>query len=257
MRIEKDRTYCYLDGGALSAALQDPKVLDAVLDVLQVPGKPATLRALSTRDKLREIENQVEHYRSTKTSLWHGVEAAEVVAASIWRSRLGNRYVMGELFCAVSKEVDLLDPTRAWLKAAGLTAHDEVPMGRCRADVVGYRAAALLGLRRARVVAVELKNDLEQLKRGLDQMVTFRDYAHEVYLACTPALAAEYLDAHSEARGVQRWDPDVLDRKLEQFGFGLLLVEGEEVNVHLESKRTDVARAKLVELVTLLREAEG
>ena len=255
MRIEKDRTYCYLDGRALDEALQEPKVLDALLDVLQVPGKPAMLRALSAKDKLREIENQVEHYRSTKTSLWHGVEPAEVVAASIWRSRLGNRYVMGDLFCAVSKEADLLEPVSAWLEAAGLTAHAEVPMGRCRADVVGHRAAALLGLRSARVVAVELKNDLDQLKRGLDQMVTFRDYAHEVYLACTPALAAEYLDAHAEARGVQRWDPDVLNRKLEQFGFGLLLVEGEDVNAHLEPKRTDVAKTKLEELEAALRAA--
>jgi hypothetical protein len=257
MRIEKDCIYCYLDGGALDEALQDRKVLDALLDVLQVPGKPATLRALSAKDKRREIENQVEHYRGTKTSLWHDVDPAEVVAASIWRSRLGNRYVMSELFCGVSKEADLLEPASAWLEAAGLVVHAEVPMGRCRADVVGHHAAAMLGLRPARVVAVELKNDLNQLKRGLDQMVTFRDYAHEVYLACTPALAAEYLDAHAEARGVQRWDSDVLDRKLEQFGFGLLLVEGEDVNVHLEPKRTEVSKVKLAELEAALRAANS
>lgn len=253
MFVDADRTYCYLDGGALLGALENSKVLDALIEVLEVPGKPAALRALTTKQKVGAIENQVEHFRCSATSLWRGVEAAEVVAASIWRSRLSDRYVARELFCDVSKESDLVEPVSDWLEEARFEVHCEAPMGRCRADVVGYRPAKFLGLRPARVVAVELKNDLDQLKRGLDQMVTFRDYAHDVYLACTPALAAEYLAAHADARGVQRWDPEVLDRKLEQFGFGLLLVEGESVNVHLEPEHVDVAREKLEELEAVLR----
>ncbi len=124
-------------------------------------------------------------------------------------------------------------------------------MGRCRVDLVGYRSAGFL--RAGRAVAVELKNDLGQLKRGLDQMATFRDYGHEVYLACTPALAAEYLDSHAEAPGVRRWDSAVFDRKLGEFGFGLLLVEDDDVNVHLEPRRKEVAEDKLAELAAVLR----
>jgi hypothetical protein len=257
MRIEADRNYCYLDGAELAVALQETRVLDALLVELQVPGKPFTLRALSAKDKLREIENQAEHFRRSKTSIWHGMEPSQVLAASIWRSRLVPRYVRNEMFWAVPKEADLLEPISAWLETSGFAVHEEVPMGRGRVDVVGHRAAAMLGLRPARVVAVELKNDLNQLKRGLDQMVTFRDYAHDVYLACTPALAAEYLDAHANSRGVQRWDSDVLDRKLGLFGFGLLLVEGEDVYVHLESKRTGVAKTKLAELEATLRAVDS
>ena len=52
------------------------------------------------------------------------------------------------------------------------------------------------------------------------------------YLACTPAMAAEYLDLHAEARGVKHWDAEVLDRKLYKLGLGLLLVEGTEVFEH-------------------------
>ena len=60
-------------------------------------------------------------------------------------------------------------------------------------------------------------------------MGTFGEYANVVYLACTPAFAAEYLDRNSESRGVPHWDPGVLDRKLKAGGFGLLLVERDAV----------------------------
>ena len=45
MRIDRDRPYCYLDGGVLRDELENPKLLDALLDALQVPGKPVTLRS--------------------------------------------------------------------------------------------------------------------------------------------------------------------------------------------------------------------
>jgi hypothetical protein len=73
------------------------------------------------------------------------------------------------------------------------------------------------------------------MKRGLDQMTTFAEYSHEVYMACTPDLAAQYLFKHANARSVRHWDPDVLDNKLERFGFGLLLVAG-TFGVHVVRK---------------------
>jgi len=78
-------------------------------------------------------------------------------------------------------------------------------------------------------MAVELKNDDIQFARGIDQMGTFAEYAHTVYLACTPAFCAEYLDRNAESRGVNHWDPSVLERKLTAAGFGLLIVERDRV----------------------------
>lgn len=124
--------------------------------------------------------------------------------------------------------------------------------GRSNGAVIGYRKRGLL--RSARVVAVELKNELEQLKRGLDQMTTFADYAHVVYLACTPALGAAFLDSHAEGRGVRSWDPDLLTKKLNSFGFGLLLVEGRDVNEIVEPVARDVAKDKLAEVVASMAE---
>ena len=60
-------------------------------------------------------------------------------------------------------------------------------------------------------------------------MGTFAEYVHGVYLACTPAFAAEYLERNAENRNVNHWDSSVLDRKLKQGGFGLLLVERDNV----------------------------
>ncbi len=58
-------------------------------------------------------------------------------------------------------------------------------------------------------------------------MTTYADYAHEVYLACTPAMAAEYLRKHADSREAKRWDREAFDRKLQKLGVGMLLVEGD------------------------------
>jgi hypothetical protein len=99
----------------------------------------------------------------------------------------------------------------------------EIQLGRRRIDVLGYNR------RGPRLTAVELKNTDEEFRRGPDQMGTFAEYAHTVYLACTPAFAADYLERNAEHRAVNHWDHSLLDRKLKQGGFGLLIVERDNV----------------------------
>jgi hypothetical protein len=72
-----------------------------------------------------------------------------------------------------------------------------------------------------------LKNDYEQFKRAFNQMGTFAEYTNVVYMACTPAFVAEYLDHNESSTG--HWDWDVLERKLTAGGFGLLVVERDQV----------------------------
>ena len=60
-------------------------------------------------------------------------------------------------------------------------------------------------------------------------MGSFAEYAHTVYLACTPAFAADYLERNADHRAVNHWDPTLLDRKLKLGGFGLLIVERDAV----------------------------
>jgi hypothetical protein len=224
MNILDDKFYCYLPGSYLKAILTDAGVLDWLMESVGVQGKPAQLKRLPYDEKMAAIEHQITHMRKTKTSLWFGVDAAEIVAATIFRD-LDSKAV-AKAFCAVRQEKLLAKPVAAWLRQEKkVDVFAEVPMGTKRIDVMGHRKDGIV-FKSDFVVAVELKNELEQFKRGLDQMTTFSSYANEVYLACTPYLAAEYLSKHADARNVHHWDAGALNSKLEQLGFGLLLVQG-------------------------------
>lgn len=122
-------------------------------------------------------------------------------------------------------------------------------MGRNRADVVGVKKSAVPWLFDPSVIAIELKNELSQLKRGIDQMTTFQDYAHQVYMACTPVLAHDYLRWHASSIGVQRWDPHCLRRKMEKIRAGLLIVEGATVTEMLVAGSGNVDASKLKEVM--------
>jgi hypothetical protein len=221
--------FCYLRSSKLAEYYSDQTVLTALLEQLQVPGTAATLARMNDRDKREAIETQIDHFRRTPNSFWYGVAANEVLAASIWRARgqALRRRLVQDKFCKVSREDDLLRPVARWLTARGESPYMEIPLGRRRIDALGFKKAGLTGS--PRLTAVELKNDDEQFRRGPDQMGTFAEYVHGVYLACTPAFAAEYLERNAENRNVNHWDSSVLDRKLKQGGFGLLLVERDNV----------------------------
>jgi hypothetical protein len=256
--------FAYLRPAVLQKALQNEKLLDTLVRDLDVPGKPAVLKALSRDEKVNAINVQIEHFRSTKTSVWSGVSAHEVFAAVIFRSRMSDKYV-SELFFNAKNERALLAPVSAWLRSKDLHVFEEVPMGACRVDVLGYRQRSfgerflrggLMGAglgATSELVAIELKDDLAQMKRGLDQMATYGEYAHKVYLACTPFLAANFLDQHSEGVKVKHWDPDMLNRKLEQVGVGLLLVEGDQVYEYREPRTRSPDARKLEEVALALK----
>jgi hypothetical protein len=226
---EDEERHCYLRSSKLMQLYQNPGVLEALIDQLEVPGKASVLKRLTDREKQEAIETQIDHFRRTPTSVWHGVPTHEVLAASIWRAQgeFLPRRTVREIFARVSQEEDLLRPISRWLRSRGFEPYMEVPLGRRRVDVLGYRASGIG--RSASLMAVELKNEDAQFARGIDQMGTFAEYAHTVYLACTPAFCAAYLDSNAESRGVNHWDPGVLERKLSAGGLGLLIVEGDAV----------------------------
>jgi len=219
-----DSRYCYIRASKLLEYLADPKVISALMLQLDVPGTAATHNHMADNEKRAAIEAWIENFRQTNTSYWYGTCPHEIIAASIWRMRgyyLSER-VVRDKFCDVAREEDLMRPVARWLQARGDTPYMEIQLGRRRIDVLGYN-------NKNRLTAIELKNSDEQFRRGPDQMATFAEYAHVVYLACTPAFAAEYLERNAENRSVNRWDATLLDRKLKQGGFGLLIVERDHV----------------------------
>jgi hypothetical protein len=219
--------HCYLRLSKLQKLYNDVVVLDTLMEMLEVPGKPSLLKQLTAAEKQQAIEAQIEHFRKSPTSVWYDVPELEVLAASIWRAGADGdfaltRKMVQEIFCAVSREDDLRHPVARWLQNRGHEPYMEVPLGRRRIDLLGVSG-------RESLLAVELKNEDKQFSRGIDQMGTFAEYAHAVYAACTPAFAADYLDRNTESRGVQHWDPGLLDRKLTAGGYGLLIVERDSV----------------------------
>lgn len=235
LRGEGDDRYCYLRLAKLKHLLSEQAVLDVLVEQLEVPGAPKSLKQLTAQEKMQCIETQVDHFRRTPTSVWYGVPTLEVLAASIWRAAddpfyrekglLTKKLVRREWFCGVSEEDDLRVTVAKWLKSKGYEPYMEIPLGTGRVDVLGGAKPAILGS--ARFIGVELKNDYEQFKRALNQMSTFAEYVNTVYMACTPDFAAEYLDHNEQSTG--HWDQEVLERKLAGGGFGLLIVERDQV----------------------------
>lgn len=248
--------FCYLRLELLQKAISEPRILEGLLKQLAVPGKAGVLRHMSDREKLVAIEHQIETFRSAPASVWRGVNAPEVLAASIFRASVDGalpQKVGRALWHYVKTESSLAAPVARWLGKFQLQTFVEVPLGTKRADVVGYREGGFFS--ETLCVVVELKNEGEQLRRGLDQMTTFAAYGHETYLACTPYFAATYLDRHSNGVGVKHWDSNALKEKLEAFGFGLLLVEGDSVYEVMKPTRRSPGGAKLDQVRFALKSA--
>jgi hypothetical protein len=230
-----EERYCYLRLSKLQQLLADPSVLDVLVEQLRVPGETAVHRQLTQQQKMEAIEAEIDHFRRTPTSVWYGVPSFEVLAASLWRAQdhedcinrrlLTKRLVRRGWFCGVSDEADLMIPVARWLKSLGNDPYMEIPMGSARVDVLGCRKRGLSGS--GSLTAVELKNDYQQFKRALNQVSTFAEYANLVYIACTPAFAADYLDRNENS--VKHWDATAFERKITGGGIGLLIVERDQV----------------------------
>ena len=253
MRIEDADFYCYIPGALLKSVLEIDEVLHVLMTELDVPGKPAQLKRLPQHEKLAAIELQAVHCQRHPTSLWRGVTLPEILAGALWRSGLSDRKAF-EVFYNPKKETDLRSPVAAWLAERGLKVYAEVATGTKRPDMIGYKEGGWLSS--PRVVMVELKNDVSQLKRGLDQMTTFGEYSNQVYLACSAAMAAEYLDKHASAHSVKHWDPEVLNNKLRAFGFGLLIVSMPNMITEVLAPTERLpGKNKLDEMLDLLKRA--
>lgn len=247
-RADEDSLWCYARVEALEKAIANPKVLDVVLLSCGAVGTTDKLKKMPVEDKIDTITKALATRRTMKGA-FHGVHELEQLAAMIYGLDVPAN-VRNAVWPKVSKEADLLKPVSKYFKDEGFEVFAEVPMGRARIDVLARKKGGWFSAQR--LVGVELKNDLAQLKRGLDQMTTFADYTHQIYLACTPALAAEYVASHVHGRAVQVWDAEVLNEKLKRAGIGLLLVRGNDVAEVLEADDTGIREQKVKELEAYL-----
>jgi len=242
--VDQDTTrYCYLRLRRLKAAVKDPKIVDALAQTLEVAG-------VSGKQKMPAIERRIEELRRSGDSIWSEIPAPEVMAASMFKSRNVAPEVIDQLFARVARVQDLAAPLVAWLNLAGLTPYEGGAPGTGRANVVGYRGGAFLA--GARIVGIEATNDVAALGNALDEKKPSREQTHASYIACTPALAAEFLWANASRAGNKRWDADALLRRLQASGCGLLLVEGDAVAQAILPKERRLTSAEIAQLSTTI-----
>ncbi len=242
--VDQDTTrYCYLRLRRLKAAIKDANVVDGLVEELDVP-------VATRKNGMKAIERRIEELQRTESSLWYGVPAPEILAASIFRAKKLAGGIVDDLFRRVPRIQDLVLPLVDWLKLADLTPYEGGAAATGRASILGYRRAGFAS--GARIVGIEAVTDESQLDRALEAMSVSRAHTHATYLACTPALAAAFLSAQAAAPGASRWDAKAIHRRLQASGCGLLLVEGDAIAQALLPRERKLDTAKLVEIAAAI-----
>lgn len=233
--------FCYLRLRRLKEAIEDPRVLDALargLDVQAAPGQ-----------QLEAIERRIEELRAAPGSFWHGVDAPEVLAASILKARPHATQVVDEVFRAVPRLQDLSKPLSEWLHVAGLNPQVGGVPRTGRANLIGARGGGMIAA--PRTVGIEVINDSAELEVTIGEKSI--DNTHAAYVACTPAVAASFL--WFTATRLKHWDADALRRGLEPSGRGLLIVEGDAVAQVIRAQERKPDKALLQQLAVDLQAA--
>ena len=244
--VDKDSTrYAGLRLRRLNEALKQPQVLDALAAELEAPGA-------SGKNKLPAIERRAEELRAAKSSLWYEVPVPEILAASIFKAKGLAVAVVDDLWKRVPRVQDLAAPLASWLDLAGLIAHAGGTPATGRANVIGYRGGSFVS--DPRVVAIEVMNDVAELGRALDDMRRSKQHTSASYLACTPALVAEFL--WSRTAVAPRWDAEALSGKLRAAGFGLLLLEGDAVAQAILPQERKADKVKLTEIASSITSSD-
>lgn len=201
----------------LKEAIKEPRVQEALVAELEVT-------SAAGKDKLPAIERRIDELRATKGSRWFEVPAPEVLAASIFKAKALSGLV-DDLWKRVARVQDLAAPLATWLNLAGLEPHTGGTPVTGRANLLGYRGGSFVS--GIRVVGIEVTNDADELGRAIDDLRTAKQHTSASFLACTPALVAEFLWARTAI--APRWEPAALAAPLRAAGFGLLLIEGDAV----------------------------
>ncbi|HXJ20888.1 MAG TPA: hypothetical protein VMT03_11710 [Polyangia bacterium] len=239
-RTDPDRTrFSYLRLRRLKEAINDPRVLDALAREMDIQA--------AAGQQLKAIEGRIEELRSAPGSFWHGVDAPEILAASILKSRPQAPDLIDEIFRAVPLLQDLSKPLSEWLHLAGLTPQGGGVPRTGRANLIGVRGGRFLAS--PRVVGIEAINDSAELEVTLgDKSI---DNTHAAFVACTPAVAASFL--WFNATRLNRWDGDALRRGLEPSGRGFLIVEGDAISGVIRPRERKPEKALLQQLTVDLQ----
>jgi hypothetical protein len=225
------RRHCYVRPTVLDQLLEAPGALELLAEEL---GVEPELSALSLVEQLDAIRGRAIHLAVTHSPV-RGLSIEEIIVVTAYASRHFRRSAWKRQLLRQPTQQELDHACEAWLLERSSSIFGGERMGRPRWPMVGVRSSDPLEPDQF-TVAVAPIADREALARELERLASEATFAHEHYLACSPATALGYLDLQAHLTRPPRWDSLVLDRKLRTFGIGLLLVESDAVVLYLPAR---------------------
>jgi hypothetical protein len=216
---------------ALDRLLVTPGALEVLAEELGVI--PAS-SGLSLVEQLAAIRARAIHLAVTRSPM-RGLSVEEIIVLTAYASRrFDNSSWKRELLRQPNQQA-LNSACEAWLMQRSSTIHSGHRLGGPSWPMVGTTSADPRSPNQL-MVAVAPIADRQLLGIELERLANEASFAHEHYLACSPATALGYLDLQAHLTQPEHWDSLVLDRRLRTFGLGLLLVEQEGVLLYLPAR---------------------
>jgi hypothetical protein len=222
--------HCYVRSSALDQLLDTPGVLQLLLEELAEQGPPSS----SVLDQLSQLKRHLIHL-SVTPSAFRGLSLQEIVVLCAYDSERFNHTAWKHELLAQPSAEAFGAACRSWLRERARTIAAGSSLGLSHWPLVGYSANEPQSPHRF-IVGVAPMVDATALERGLTLVGREVGFGHEHYVACTPATALEFVRRSAIAEASSGWDAFALDRRLRSLGLGLLLVEGQRVELCLPAR---------------------
>ncbi len=222
--------YCYVRAASLDQLLAAPGALELLLQELTGEAQPPT----SVVDQLTRLKRQAIHLSVTR-SAFHGLSLEEIVVLCAYTSPQFEHFAFQKELRAEPPAAELWELCKAWLRERASHVVLGEQLGVRRWPLVGYTPREEEGTSRFTVSVAPVAQS-STLDRDLPGLAADLGFAHEHYLACTPATALSYVRKAATIGSTVRWDPFALDRRLRSLGMGLLLIEGRKVALYLPAR---------------------
>jgi hypothetical protein len=227
----RELRHCYVRAAALERLLETPGALGLLAEELGVAPAASTL---SLAEQLEAIRSRAIHLSVTQSPL-RGLSIEEILVLTVYASSRFDRTELKRELTRQPSPQELRHACTRWLDQRSSVTRDGHRLGRSRWPMVGSSSLGEGPLGQFTVALVPMF-DPAMLDAQLESVGAEANFAHEHYLACSPATALGYLDQQAHLTHPARWDSLVLERKLRTFGIGLLLVEREGVFLYLPAR---------------------
>jgi hypothetical protein len=226
-----DRRHCYVRPAALDQLLETPGVLEALAEELEAATAAAEL---SLVEQLESIRRRAIHLAVTHSPV-RGLSLEEIIVVTAYASPRFDHTAWKRELSRQPSQHELNHACEAWLTQRTPFITPGRRLGKPRWPFVGSTSADPHGAQQFSVALAPF-SDHQALRAELERLAGEASFAHEHYLACSPATALAFLDAEARATKPPRWDSLVLDRRLRTVGLGLLLVERDGVVLYLPAR---------------------